>query len=584
MAIHVSPGVYWREIDRSQYIQALSTTQFGMVSTAPKGPMNSPTLITSPSQFLATFGTPSKNHIGMYAALEYLKAGSQLFFVRVESKDNPASLASTSFVDILGNVVPLEAKDTGSYYNGYRVEFTHNFLRTIFKEVSDEVYTIPEEHYDLATLKVYLTDAANSKKYVVSYDLNKKEFVLADNPELSAGLSLVGNHEIHFDRSALAGLDTMVEYKFPTSFNIEVYRKLKRKEILVESFRNLTFLAEDNTFYEKVLPSSVIFKPFTLQTYPKHGMSVVLNGGTDGLEGIKPEDYIGYEIENTKTGLRLLEDPEALDLNCVAVPGITDKSIAVALTALAEGRKDCVALIDSPFGMSPQDVVDWADGKGKWEMENSINSSYAAIFYPWVKIKDSYIGEDIFIPPSGFEAAAFAISESHEAPAGLVRGKLTSAIGVERILNLGYRDFLYQNRINPISDFAASGVMIYGQKTAQTNPSALDRLNVRRLLIEVEKAITTSLMPFVFEPNTPHTRDRMVKIVNGYLKSRVARGHFYEAQAFAGKEINTPDVIDRNELQMNIVLRPVKTAEIITLNFIVVATGASINEYAGPMI
>jgi len=86
-----------------------------------------------------------------------------------------------------------------------------------------------------------LTDTVNSKKYVVSYDLNKKEFVLADHPELSAGLSLVGNHEIHFDRSALAGLDTMVEYKFPTSFNIEVYRKLKRKEILVESFRNLIF-------------------------------------------------------------------------------------------------------------------------------------------------------------------------------------------------------------------------------------------------------------------------------------------------------------------------------------------------------
>jgi hypothetical protein len=240
-----------------------------------------------------------------------------------------------------------------------------------------------------------------------------------------------------------------------------------------------------------------------------------------------------------------------------------------SLVALAENRQDCIAVIDvSKYGSTVAATVN---------SSTAFDSSYAATYWPWLQSVDPTSGQTVWSPASAFIPGVYsftdASSEPWFAPAGLIRGSLGNVIRAERKLTSGNRDTLYSANINPIATFPGRGVVVFGQKTLQVRASALDRVNVRRLLITLKSFITQVSDNLVFEQNTIATRNNFLSQVNPYLESVQQRQGLYAFKVVMNETNNTPDVIDRNELVGAIYLQPTKTAEFIILDFNVLPTG-----------
>ena len=234
-------------------------------------------------------------------------------------------------------------------------------------------------------------------------------------------------------------------------------------------------------------------------------------------------------------------------------------------------RGDSIYVVDLvPFSSSINDVTTAANQK---------NTSYAAAYWPWVQTVDPDSAQLIWVPASTMVGGVYAyndnVSEPWFAPAGINRGGLGSVVRAEKKLSQGNRDTLYQNKVNPIATFPGTGVVVYGQKTLQTKASALDRVNVRRLLISLKSYISQVANNLVFEQNTIATRNQFLSQVNPYLTSVQQRQGLYAFRVIMDDSNNTPDVIDRNQLVGQIYLQPTKTAEFIYLNFNILPTGVS---------
>jgi hypothetical protein len=208
-----------------------------------------------------------------------------------------------------------------------------------------------------------------------------------------------------------------------------------------------------------------------------------------------------------------------------------------------------------------------------------IDSNYAAAYYPWVRILDTDTNKFAFVPPSAVLPEVYAYSDNTSAewfaPAGLNRGGIPGASGVKVRLAQAQRDTLYEGKVNPIAQFPGQGICVWGQKTLQRRSSALDRVNVRRLLITVKKFIASSARFLVFEQNVEATRRRFLNIVNPFLANVQERSGLYAFRVIMDETNNTPDVIDRNILVGQLYLQPTKTAEFIKLEFNILPTGAT---------
>jgi hypothetical protein len=210
---------------------------------------------------------------------------------------------------------------------------------------------------------------------------------------------------------------------------------------------------------------------------------------------------------------------------------------------------------------------------------NAKNTSYAASYWPWVQTIDPNTSQLVWVPASTLVAGVYAyndnVSEPWFAPAGINRGGLSTVVRAEKKLTQANRDTLYTNKVNPIATFPGTGVVVYGQKTLQTKASALDRVNVRRLLIALKSYIGQIANNLVFEQNTIATRNSFLAQVNPYLESVQQRQGLYAFKVIMDSSNNTPDVIDRNQLVGQIYLQPTKTAEFVYLNFNILPTGVS---------
>ena len=225
-------------------------------------------------------------------------------------------------------------------------------------------------------------------------------------------------------------------------------------------------------------------------------------------------------------------------------------------------------------------MVAYAKNIGDVTTEASgIDSSYAATYWPWVQTLCPDLGNQCWVPASTLIPAVYAFTDASSAawfaPAGLNRGGLSTVIRAERKLTNGNRDTLYTGNVNPIATFPNTGVVVFGQKTLQKKASALDRVNVRRLLIALKGFISQIADNLVFEQNTIATRNNFLSQVNPYLASVQQRQGLFAYQVVMDESNNTPDTIDRNQLVGQIYLQPTKTAEFIYLDFNVLPTGAT---------
>jgi phage tail sheath protein FI len=208
-----------------------------------------------------------------------------------------------------------------------------------------------------------------------------------------------------------------------------------------------------------------------------------------------------------------------------------------------------------------------------------MNTNYAAAYWPWVQVLSQASGKLVWVPASTVMPGVYSfndkVSAEWFAPAGLNRGGIGGALQAERKLQTTDRDKLYQGKVNPIASFPGVGLVAYGQKTLQTQASALDRVNVRRLLIALKRYIGNIAESLLFEQNTISTRNNFLSQVNPYLESVQQRQGLYAYKVVMDDTNNTADVIDRNQLVGQIYIQPTKTIEFIYLTFNITPTGVT---------
>jgi hypothetical protein len=275
-----------------------------------------------------------------------------------------------------------------------------------------------------------------------------------------------------------------------------------------------------------------------------------------------------------------IKDPDFVDINMLVMPGLYQSTVTNYAIQQCETRADALCLIE----VSGNDVA-----TATTNVTNlGYNSNYAATYYPGVKIVDPVNNKIVNVPPSVPACAAIAytdrVSYPWYAPAGLTRGALNpDTIGftvVEALdrLTAAERDTLYENRINPIASFPAEGVVIWGQKTLQQKSSALDRVNVRRLLIRARKLVASAAKLLVFEPNNPITWTKFKQLVNPILADIQVKNGLDQFLVVMDSTTNTPDIIDRNVMAGKIFLVPTRTGEFVAIDFVVSRTGATFSQ------
>ena len=279
-----------------------------------------------------------------------------------------------------------------------------------------------------------------------------------------------------------------------------------------------------------------------------------------------------------KRAINAVSNPDEFDINMLVTPGIIHKHHSIVTSHAidkVEARADAFYVMD---GSDIDDNVATAVNN-----ITNLDTNYVATYYPWVRMDDpSKSSGTIYVPPSVVIPGVIAFTDSvaHEwfAPAGLNRGGLTNVRMTKKKLTHTDRDTLYEGRVNPIASFPGQGVVVFGQKTLQSKPSALDRINVRRLLIRLKKFIASSSRFLVFEQNDSSTRARFLNIVNPFLESVQANSGLSAFKVVMDDSNNTPDVVDRNQLVGQIFIQPTRTAEFIVLDFSVLPTGAAFPE------
>jgi hypothetical protein len=314
----------------------------------------------------------------------------------------------------------------------------------------------------------------------------------------------------------------------------------------------------------------------------------------EGFDGMNPATPIykgsdisagnsqGFNLTNsTSSGsvaymkhINALSNADEWDINMIVVPGVNkaDHSyVHTAVVDMVEQRAD--AFFITEMGDSDYSLSSTVTKAGE------LDTNYAATYYPWIKTIDINTNKLVTVPPSVLLPAVFAandrVAAEWFAPAGLNRGGLIGAVDVLDRLTQSERDTLYEAKVNPICQFPGQGIVVWGQKTLQDKPSALDRINVRRLLLTVRKYIASTSKYLVFEQNTSTTRNRFLNIVNPYLESIQQRQGLYAFRVVMDETNNTPDVVDRNIMKGAIYLQPTKTAEFIQIDFNILPTGAS---------
>lgn len=369
------------------------------------------------------------------------------------------------------------------------------------------------------------------------------------------------------------------------TFDLDIYSYNNQVEVWGGLSKNPTSLRYVETFinqvsnYIKIVDdtnnaapplSSTLANPYTL------------SGGADGIPS-NPTDQDALLIgsQSAGTGLLGLSDPEQINLDLIAIPGHTSTEVALALINFCSVvRGDCFCVIDPPFGLNATEIVQWQNGVSPYN-DVRFDSDFAALYWPWVMIRDTFNQIDVWAPPSGSVLATYAQSDTLSAPwfppAGLNRGQVPGIIDIFTRPTLTERDAMYgyRNAVNPIVEFVGTaGFYLWGQKTLQRLPTALDRVNVRRMMLYVEKQISQQARFLLFEPHTPALRKSFVTMATNVLTAVQNASGITDFFVQCDETLNPPDVIDRNELRARIGIQPTRAVEFIFIEFSINRTGS----------
>lgn len=565
----LSPGVLARENDQS-FIQGQPLERgAAIIGPAAKGPVEIPTLVGSFSEYTAIFGGAIQSGSNVYSYLTSIAAnnyfqngGTSLLVTRVVSgsfTSATSSLIPTGSGGPTDGLSPfvLETISQGEIMNNTGAETSGALVSGSTDNVRWEIPTVNTASGTFSLL-VRRGDDNNVQKVVLESYNN-----LSLDPYASNYISKVIG-DVDFNLVSDNG-DYFIQQSGSYS-NISKYVRVKQVNYNTPKYF-------DNNGNAKAAFTGSLPAVSSGSFGSAVGSNIPVGRAANFYSAVNGTDSQGLTGANYNNAIALLSNVDEYKYNVISVPGLLASTHATQTTAIVNntiGRGDSIAIIDLvAYGSQINAVINQASG---------FDSSYAATYWPWLQTIDPNTGEAVFVPASTMIPGVYAFTDASSdpwfAPAGITRGALGQVIRAERKLTASNRDDLYEANVNPIATFPGSGVTVFGQKTLQKRASALDRVNVRRLLIALKGFIGQVAEGLVFEQNTAATRNNFLSQVNPYLESVQQRQGLYAFKVVMDETNNTADVVDRNELVGQIFLQPTRTAEFIVLDFNVLPTGA----------
>jgi hypothetical protein len=560
----ISPGVLARENDQSFITQQPVTVGAAIIGPTVKGPVEIPTVVTSYSQYQNIFGTTFVSASDTYTYLTSITAynyfqngGESLLVARVVSGSYTFASSSAISASSLASTQPalvLETISKGAIMNSTSTEGTNGQLAS---GSSDNIrWEIVNASTSSGTFDLLIrqgNDLTNSKTVLetwtnLSLDPKAPNFVA----------KVIGDYTFNYN---------------PTTNQIEVSGSYPNASSYIR-VKTVNLLTPDY-FDNNGSPKPQFTSSIPLTASGSFGGAIGTFGAANMNQAITNTNTQGLVSGSYVNMVNLLSNQDDYRFNVLLTPGLIDSlhtGICTSIISNTQNRGDNIYVLDLvPYGTAATSTV---VGQAATR-----NTSYAASYWPWVQVQDPDLGKNVWVPASTVIGGVYAFNDKAAepwfAPAGINRGGLSQVIRAEQKLPQSSRDVLYNGKVNPIATFPGTGVVVYGQKTLQTKSSALDRVNVRRLLIELKNYISQVALNLVFEQNTIATRNSFLSQVNPYLESIQQRQGLFAFKVIMDDSNNTADVIDRNQLVGQIYLQPTKTAEFIYLDFNILPTGAT---------
>jgi phage tail sheath protein FI len=573
----VSPGVLAIENDQSFVTQAPVQAGAAIIGPTVKGKVGIPTIVTTYTDYLNKFGATFLSGSNTYtyftsiAAYNYFNNGGPSLLVTRVVGENFTS-ATSSFISA-------SAHSAGSPYN------TDAF---VLETLSEGV--IMNSDGPTGNFGTLLSGSADNFRWqIINADTSSGTFnlLIRQGNDSTVSPSIVETWgPLSLDPFSANYIEKVIgnQVENVTSDNGEYYIQLSGSYpnnstcVRVKQVNQTTPNYFDNIGNPK----------------PQYTGSIPLNGSGSfgGAVGKNvPTGVVAnyYETITTSTNIQgisasaytesisLLANKDAFSYNLLVAPGLISNTAGVASSAIssmisiAQNRGDMMVVFDSSkYGAQISQVLTDTIG---------YDTSYAATYWPWVKTVDPNTANQVWVPASTMIPGIYAFNDNVAAPwfapAGINRGILTTSTQAERVLTQGNRDTLYQANINPIATLPTTGIVVFGQKTLQKKKSSLDRINVRRLLIELKSYISQVADTFVFEQNDTITRNNFLSVINPYLASVQQQQGLITYQVIMDESNNPPNVVDNNQLVGQIYLQPTKTVEFIVLDFNILPTGAT---------
>ena len=572
----LSPGVLTRENDQSLVTQGPIVAGLAVVGPTVKGPVNVPTVVTSYSDYKNKFGGAFESasiryeYLTSIAINNYFQQGGETALVTriVSGTYAPSTADVRAIMHPDSSSFTLETISQGAIMNNSgSVSTSGSLVSGSSDNVRWEIANIDSGSGTFNLLVRRGDDNSRTKTILESWsdlslDPNSDNYIEA----------VIGNQVKNFDTDSDGN-----QFIQTTGSYINNSRYVRVSSV---GLPTLNYLDNEGNFKPEYTSSLPSVGSGSLEGAFANGLGNVYGDGANGNTRLKMFDEIdvssiqGLEASYYTASLALLQNQDEYDYEILAIPGVTIQNGLVAVNTAIDTvtqRGDAIAIVDTRnYGSTINQTISSAA---------TVDSSYGATYWPWVQLQSGETGKLVWAPAStaipGVYATNDRIGAEWFAPAGFNRGGVGGVIQAERKLSPADRDKLYLAKVNPIATFPGNGTVVFGQKTLQTKATALDRVNVRRLLIELKRTVGNIGKTLLFEQNTAATRNRFLAAVNPYMESIQQRQGLYSYRVVMDDTNNTADVIDRNQMVGQIYLQPTKTAEYIILDFNVTPTGVS---------
>ena len=567
MAFQVSPGVVTSEVDLTTVVPAVSTTTGAFAGIFNWGPIERAIAVTDETKLVEFFGKPDSNTaVSFFTCANFLAYGTDLRVVRAGNGINTNTAISNTSSNVL-------IKNDETYFNSYYNSNTYTIGAWAARYAGSKGNSLKistwantnQTHFNAWAYKNYFTGVPGTSAYASSVNGANDEMhiVVVDEDGLFSGTAGTVLETYPFVSKASDAKDSIGNSNY---YRDVIYRQSKY-------IHWCDHLDAANTAGTWGLPAAG--RTFAQIANNSALYSISLGNGTDG----------GPSAANVQSAYAKFVNPEEIDVSLVLTGNHSSATQLYAINSIAAARKYCITFVSPTLAncqssTPADDIVNYRNNG-----LSNVSSSYAVMDSGWKYQYDKYNDIYRWIPLNGDVAGLCArtdqVRDPWYSPAGLSRGQIQNLVKLAFYPNSSDRDTLYKASVNPVVSFPGQGTLLYGDKTLLGKPSAFDRINVRRLFIVLEKAISIAARAQLFEFNDEFTRAQFVSLIEPFLRTVKGRRGITDFRVVCDTTNNTPDVIDRNEFVGDIYVKPARSINFIQLNFVAVRTGVAFEEVVG---